>query len=256
MIPALKKAIVSLGLNEHEAVVLMVLLEKSPLPVALVARNAGLNRTTTYGVLKQLSEKGLVSSAKREGAVRYQSLAPEQLPAYIERRRQMLDETKQQVTELIPQLKLLRSKGKSLPKVQFFEGEEGVKQAYEDTLENNKGKVLRNITSVDAIYTNSKLGGDWIEYYIKKRARLGIECRNLAPKSEWAKTSKAEDQKYLRVTKFLPPQYMFEGELDVYDNKVGIFSYARENPVALIIEDETVSDMMRKIFDCLEAVAE
>lgn len=232
---------------------MVVLLENGLMLVAAIAKTAGLNRSTTYGVLKLLSDKGLVSSIKRGVMVRYQSIAPDQLPAYIERRREILAETKQQVLELVPQLKLLRSKWKSLPKVQFFEGAEGVKQAYEDTLDNNKGKLLKDISGVDAAFR--RLGSDWTKYYLQKRARMGIRCIDLAPESIQARKNKMDDEKYLRTTKFLPAQYGFEAELALYDNKVGIFSYAQENPVALIIEDDTVSDMMQKLFDYLETVA-
>jgi len=253
MLPPIKKALETLGLNNNEVAVMDVLLENGPMFVATIAKEAQLNRSTTYGVLKLLSDKGLTSSIKKKGVVRYQSIIPDQLPSYIERRREILAETKQQVAELVPQLKLLRSKGSSLPKVQFFEGEEGVKQAYEDTLENNKGKLLKDISGVDAAFR--RLGSDWAKYYLEKRARMGIKCIDLAPESIQALKNQVDDEKYLRMTKFLPSQYAFEAELALYDNRVGIFSYAQDNPVALIIEDNTVSDMMQKLFDFLETAA-
>lgn len=253
MLPPLKKALEAIGLNKNEVAVLLVLLERGPSLVSSIAKAAKLNRSTAYGVLKLLSDKGLASSVKKEGVVRYQSIAPDQLPGYIERRRDVLAETKQQVVELVPQLKLLRSKGKTLPKVQFFEGEEGVKQAYEDTIENNKGKTLKDITGVDAVFR--RLGEDWVQYYLKKRIRAGISCTDLAPESEWARKMRNDESKYLLNMKFLPVETAFDGEIDLYDNKVAIFSYAQENPVALIIEDDTIADMMNKLFDQLSAGA-
>lgn len=253
MIPSLRKALETLDLNKNELAVLLVLLESSSMLVSSIARTAKLNRSTTYGVLKLLSDKGLASSVKKKGAERYQSITPDQLPNYIERRRDVLAETKQQIAELVPQLKLLRSKGRTLPKVQFFEGVEGVKQAYEDTLENNQGKLLKDISGIDAAFR--RLGEDWATYYLKKRSRMGIKASVLAPEGEWAQKAKADDTKYLRITKFLPAKYGFDAELALYDNKVGIFSYAQENPIALIIEDNTISDMMQKLFDCIGTVA-
>ena len=173
MIPALKNALENIDLHKNELAVLLVLLENSPMLVSSIARAARMNRTTTYGVLKLLAEKGLVSSAMKHGSLRYQSIAPEQLPAYIERRRELLADTKKEIAALVPQLKLLRSKGRALPRVQFFEGEEGVKQAYEDTLEDNKGKKLYGITGVDAVF--KRLGEKWVRYYLEKRKRLGIQ---------------------------------------------------------------------------------
>lgn len=250
MLP-IKKALRSIGLGEKEVSVLMALLEQGPMLAAAIAKTTELNRTTVYGLLKELMGKGLVSQVKNEGADRFSSIAPELLPSYIERKREELAENKKAVEEAVPQLKLLRAKGKTLPKVQFFEGVEGVKQAYEDTIEKNTEKKLRDITGVDAIFR--RLGSQWVEYYLAKRVRAGISCKDLAPESEWARKVKADEDKYMLEMKFLPKEVTFNGEIDIYDNKVAMFSYAQENPIALIIEDETMAEMMKKLFDYIES---
>lgn len=249
--PSVTKAMRSIGLHDKQIRVLNVLLESSPMFASVIARAAKLNRSTTYVILKELQEKGLVSSARESSATRYQSIAPELLPGYIERKREELAESKKEVEDVLPQIKLLRQKRGALPKVQFFEGKEGVEQAYEDTLENNEEKFLRDITGVEAVFT--KLDRTFLTYYLEKRARLGIRCIDLAPESDWARKSKADDEKYLRNTKFLPSKYNFDGEVSIYGNKVGLFSYAQENPIALIVEDQTIADMMKKIFDYIES---
>lgn len=248
--PELKEALASLNLHEKQERVLLVLLHSGSMLASKIAKETRLNRTTTYGVLNDLVEKGLVSESKRAGVTRFQSISPETLPSYIEKEQAKLEVSKKKIEALVPQLTLLRERGRTLPKVQYFEGEEGVKQAYEDTLQNNARKHLRNITGVDAVF--ERLGSDWISYYLKKRTRLGIRCQNLAPESEWAKKSKGDDEKYIRVTKFLPAKYAFDAEFDMYDDKVGIFSYAENNPIAVIIEDATIAHAMRQIFDALE----
>lgn len=248
MLPVLKNALQNIGLSDKQIAVLGVLLESGgPMFVSSVGRAAKLNRTTTYDILKELGVKGLASQVKKEGAVRYQSIAAELLPAYLERRREELEDSKKQLMDIIPQIKLLRAHGKSLPKVQFFEGLDGLKQAYEDTLENNKEKFLRDITGIDAAFNLFDAG--WIEYYLKKRARLGVRCIDLVPDTDWGHKSKIDDEKYIRTTKFLPPEHGFDAEVSIYDNKVGIFSYAENNPVAILIEDDTISGMMKTLFD-------
>ena len=254
MLPELKRVLESIGLHDKQIRVFGVLLESgAPMFVSAVARAAQLNRTTTYDILKELSAKGLASQVKKEGAVRYQSIAAELLPAYVERRREALEESKKQLAHIIPQIKLLHSKGKALPKVQFFEGEEGVKQAYEDTLENNQEKFLRDITGLDAAFNH--LDNKWITYYLEKRTRLGIKCIDIVPEGEWAHASKADDEKYIRETKFIPGKFDFASEVSIYDNKVGVFSYAKGNPVAVIIEDDTISHMMKQLFDFMQTAA-
>ena len=254
MPPAVTKALKEIGLSDKEVAVLVVLLEHGPMLVSAIAKQARINRTTAYGLLKELMAKSLVSQVKKEGADRFQSIAPELLPAYIERRRDILADSKKAVEEAVPQIKLLRAKGKSLPKVQFFEGAEGVQQAYEDTLENNKEKFMRDLTGIDAAYSN--LDPKFVQYYLNKRTKLGIRATYIAPKTEAAIEATKEDEKYIRKAKFIPPQYVFESEVCIYDNKDGIFSYAKENPVALIIEDDTIAHTMKTLFDYIESTTE
>ena len=93
MPPEIRKALKEIGLSDKETAVLLVLLEKGPLYAAAIAKAAKLNRTTAYGILKELSGKGLASQIKRGGADQWQSIAPELLPGYIERRRDALTES-------------------------------------------------------------------------------------------------------------------------------------------------------------------
>src|SRR6185369_6945513 len=113
------------------------------------------------------------------------------------------------------QIKLLRAKGKVLPKVQFFEGKEGVEQAYEDTLVNNKGKMLYDITGIDAVY--SRLDPKFIQYYLNKRKALGIKAVYIAPKTQNALLATKDDAKYIRSVRFIPPRYVFDSEISIYD---------------------------------------
>jgi len=251
--PAITKALEQIGLGDKHIKVLIVLLESGSMFAAAIARSAKLNRTTTYGILKDLQARGLVSSAKEQSATKYQSIAPELLPGYIERRREDLAESKREIQEMLPQLKLMRSKRNRLPKVQFFEGKEAVEQAYEDTLEGNNERFLRDITGIDAVFTN--LDQKFLKYYLEKRSKLGIKCIDIAPATDAARKSKKDDKKYLRTTKFIPEKFNFEGEVSIYGDKVGIFSYAHENPMALIIEDSTIAAMMKQLFDYIDSTA-
>lgn len=247
-----KKSLQKLGLREKEVAVLLVLLEHGPMLVAAIAKASKLNRTTTYGLLKELAEHGLVTSAKKDGATRYQSISPDLLPAYIERRGKDLLDTKDEIAKLIPQVKLLRAKGSALPKVQFFEGIEGVQQAYEDKIEGNVGKRLYEFTGMDQAY--EKLG-PFIQYFIKKRVATKTYSEYIAPDTPFARTEADLDEKYYRKVKFIPPQFAMETEISIYDNKVSLTSFSAEHPVSVLIEDENIARTMKKIFDYVQSTA-
>ena len=252
MPPTIKRALESIGLGDKESRVLLVLLENGPMFAAAVARLAKLNRTTTYGILKELASKGLVSSSSG-AATKYQSISPELLPAYIERRGNELLEMQKQVSEVVPQLKLLRAKGKILPKVQFFEGKEGIEQAYEDKLTNRASKTIYEFTGMDAGYEG--LGAKFVEYYLKKRTSAQIKSEYIAPDTPFARKEAENDEKYYRKVKFIPPQFAMETEISIYENKVSLTSFSTENPVSVLIEDENIAKTMKKLFDYVQSTA-
>jgi sugar-specific transcriptional regulator TrmB len=251
MIPSLKKALEVLGLTEKQTLVLGVLLEGGPMLVAAIAKATKLNRTSTYDLVHELSGLGLVTRVKKEGAERYQAIDPELLPAYLERRREVLEESKRQLSELLPQLKLLRSRGKSITRVQYFEGVEGIKQAYEGTITNNHSKVMYGFLGTDAVVR--LMDPSWPPYYIGKRVAQGVKAYTIAIDTPSSRHYKGIDEKHLRVTKLLPPGYDFEIELVTYDDKVLITSFSQEKPLSVLIEDEKIAELMIALFKYMDS---
>lgn len=251
MIDTIKKALNELGLSNNETNVLLVLLQERSLKVHAVSKFANLNRTTTYGVLKSLITKGLVSSINRKGISEFQAIEPDHLVNYIDKKQQELNTQKEEIKKVLPELKKMQTKKNPFPRVRFFEGLSGMKQAYEDTLENNREKKLLDLTGTDAVF--KRMGQEWVEYYVQKRTRLGIACIDIAPNTEWSRASRQRDEELLRVTKLIPERYSFDTEIDIYDNKIGIFSFSENQPLAVIIEDEKISHTLKMLFQYIES---
>ena len=75
-----------------------------------------------------------------------------------------------------------------------------------------------------------------------------IECTVIAPDTEWSAIMKKDDEKYKRTTKLIPQDFSFDSEIDIYDNKVGIFTFSQEHPIAVLIEDDTIHATMKTLF--------
>ncbi|OGE77878.1 MAG: hypothetical protein A2751_02430 [Candidatus Doudnabacteria bacterium RIFCSPHIGHO2_01_FULL_46_14] len=247
MIAELHKILQSLNLDQKETAVLILLLEEGKLRVRDIAKFAKINRTTAYGILKTLMNRGLVSQTKEKGVLMFQSIEPAHLINYVERLESNLSETKKEIKSILPQLSRLRRQKSVFPRIQFFEGIEGIKQAYEDTLINNEEKTLRDFTGTDAIFR--EMPHEWVEYYLQKRARSGIKCLDIAPDTEWSRKSQTRDKELLRETKLIPEQFAFDTEIDVYDNKTAIMSFSEKEPIAVIIEDNNIAKTMKKLFE-------
>lgn len=249
----IRKVFETLGLTTKEILVFSTLLSGGSMLAAGIAKATRINRTTVYGLLKELEDKALVTSTTKGSVTRFQSIAPELLPGYIERRMQQLTDSKKVVEDALPQIKLIRSRAAQIPKVQLFEGRDGVEQAYEDMLTNTPDKKILALTGLEGVVNN--LDPKFVDYFIKSRMRLGISADYIVPDTAIAREATLDDARKMRAAKFIPGRYDFNTEICMYGNRVGIYSYAQENPVALIIEDDTISRAMRQIFAFIDSQA-
>ena len=152
------------------------------------------------------------------------------------------------VKELIPNLKSTHNVS-DRPVVRFYEGEEGLKHAYEDTLTSRE--PIRAYASVENMHAG--LPGYFPKYY-KRRAEKGISIRAIVPVSPESlarvKLNKAEK----REIAFVPPdKYSFSPEINIYDNKVMIASWKEK--LGIIIESREIADAMKKVYELAWAEA-
>lgn len=249
----LQETLSDTGLSEAEIKVFVFLLQHDVgLRVSDISRRTRTNRTTLYGILKSLAERGLVSSSEQRGVLLFQSIQPHLLVDYLERAQERLAKNIKKVEEIVPDITRLRNKEKGYrPQMQFFDGTEGIKQAYEDPLRNNKEKVIYGFGGIHAIYNLMSM--DWIDYYLKKRPALGIKWLALAVDSPASRAMSKRDTVQLRTTKFLPAEFNFDIELGAYDDKTLIVSFAEDHPWALIITDKKIAETIKALFRYIDS---
>ncbi len=240
-----------IGLGDKEVTLLTTLFQYQNIKASDLARHARLNRSTTYAVLKNLVKRGLVTTVEEYGVAAYNPIDPSLLPSYIDRQRDLLGAKKAEIEKILPELERVRENADVLPRVTFFAGAEGVKQAYEDTLDNNKGKVIYVFSGPDSVF--KEFGEEYVNYYVQKRTRLGIKSFQVAPATEWGKFIKENDSKYIRVTKLIPAEYAFDTEMVIYDNKLGIFSFSKNKLMAVIIEDAAIANTVLALFRYIDS---
>jgi sugar-specific transcriptional regulator TrmB len=249
----LVEALADSGLNETEVRVFVFLLQHEiGLRVSDLARKIRLNRTTLYGILSSLSEKGLVSSSEQRGVLLYQSIQPHLLVDYLGRMQERLARNAKRVAAIVPEISRIRSQEERYrPRMKFFDGAEGIKHAYEDLVRNNKEKVVYGFTGIHAIY--NLMGMDWIDYILKKRPSMGIKWLALAVDSPISREMSKYDKEQLRVTKFLPPEFNFDIEIAAYDDNAFIVSFAEDHPWAMIITDKKIAETIKALFRYIDS---
>jgi len=121
------KELIEAGFSEKEASVYLAILELGEGNIAQITRKSNIKRATVYLEIDSLKNKGFVSLIKRKG----RSIYLAENPLRIEER---LMEKKETISKLMPQLLSIANAMNHKPKVRYFEGSDGLKEVYKNTL--------------------------------------------------------------------------------------------------------------------------
>jgi sugar-specific transcriptional regulator TrmB len=238
----LTKLFQNLGLTDKEAKVYLASLEIGTNPVSEIGKKSKINRVTTYDILEKLIKKGLVNYIVRRNIKYFSATDPELIATEYRRRAEEL-------YVALPELKKLHGET-SVHKVQYFEGLEGIKRVYEDSLagENPASTGILNFANAKSIRSI------WPTYendYTKKRIEKGILLKNIAPDEEFGRIIQAQDKDNLSETRLIPKEkFSFTNEIIIYDDKVAIISIAAD-PLAILIENRDIAQSQRTIFNLI-----
>src|SRR3989344_8525181 len=242
------ETMVMAGFSENESAVFLALLELGRGTVTQITRKAGLNRTTGYDILDSLVLKGLANVSGKEPKQEYNSESPDRLVVILEKQAQEAEKRISEIKKIIPDLKSIHTVA-GRPKVRFYEGVQGLKDVYEDTLTSHE--EIRAYANVDQMH--QALIGYFPKYY-ERRASKGISIRAIIPNSPVGKNRASEDETEKRESALVPvDKYNFSPEINIYDNKVMIASWKEK--LGIIIESHEIADAMKKVFELAWAEA-
>ena len=221
--------------SEKEIEVYVSLLKLGSSIASDIAKQAKINRSTTYVILGALLERDLIKVNERRGAKMYVANPPENLVKYFESAEKEFGEFARVIKKMLPELKKQYASVATKPKVRFYEGSEGVKTVYEDALSS-----LEMIRTYALNKEEGKVMDEDAQKYFDDLARKNIRVRVLMPENS-EKTELAG-----RKGKVSIPQD-FSPEISIYDNKISFASPAEE--FALIIESPELARALKKAFD-------
>ncbi len=237
-----------LSLSEREANVYLSLLDLSHATVTQVSRKAGINRTTGYDILDSLVHKNLVRLSGKEPKEVYVAESPEKILALLEKK--LADTSKQLQTakEYMPRLKAMHN-SKKRAQVRFYEGIDGLKEVYEDTLTSTETIVA--FASYEGI--QNTLGNYFPKYY-KRRAEKNIRAIGILPETP-ATVERAKHDKNEKRELVIVPKEMFDitPDIEIYDNKIMIASC--RDKLGIIIESDEIAHAMKAVFKLAYAEA-
>lgn len=241
---SLEQSLAQFGFDNKEAKVYLATLELGTAKAMDIARKAGIERTTSYDILTKLAQQGLIGKYVKKGVHYYIAAEPRKI-------QHQLEEKQRAFSQLLPELLGIYNTLTAKPKIQYYEGVEGIKSALDDTL-TTRDKKLRSIFSIIDLFKVP--GRTYTENYVKRRIEAGINLQVIRSKLKdvpeyWPGST--EDRRSLR---YAPNSMVFSMTTYLYDNKVVLISSKKEN-FGMIIESEEYHQTMSHMFDALWQVS-
>ncbi|MBI1755038.1 helix-turn-helix domain-containing protein, partial [Candidatus Azambacteria bacterium] len=202
------------GLSEKEAKVYFASLELGPATATKIAEKAGVNRATTYVEIESLMKMGLVSTFEKNKTTLFAAQNPAILKRILLRREERLKASALSLENLLPELLNMYEYAEEKPKVQYYEGKEGLLAIQEDFLK-TKDKKIEEIYSSDDLY--GVFTQDELRKSLLMRQQKKIKVRALYTR----KGGKFSDIAPLNDMRILPQgQFPIHSDILIYGNKV------------------------------------
>ena len=230
-----------IGLSEKEIAIYLTCLQLGPAPVRKIGERAGINRGTTYDILKSLQELGLISYYHKDKHQYFIAEDPVTLHDALEQKQQALEKTKSEIDAILPELRSLYDKAATKPVVKYYESERGVKTILKDVISScRQGSKHYYVFSSSTIrpYLYSAYRNFTLD---RIKAGVRVQTISIGPGGE---TKGLDERKWLNKEQGSPTYTL------IYENKVAMISVnINKNQIGVIIEDKNIFATQKMLFE-------
>ncbi len=223
------------GLTKNESLVYRALLELGPSLAGQISRKTGLHRRTVYDTTEMLIQKGLIGYILKNNRRLFEAASPNK---FLE----ILKEKENMISEILPEMLGFYKKTREREETNFYKGKAGLKTVFQNQLEEAK-----EILILGASYSAFEVLPFYFKWYDLERKKKKIKVRILASQ----KLKKIP----LAEIRYLPQKYSSPLALNIYGNKVAIILWKKENPIAILIKDNEISEGYKKYFELMWKIA-
>jgi sugar-specific transcriptional regulator TrmB len=242
----IKPMLEGIGLSEKEADVYMCLLEKGTATIEEVMKETELKRGVTYNALYKLKELDLLTSFTVGKKVSFSLAPPHTLSALARKKQQEAQLVSASIEHLVPQLQKKYKLLKGKPTVQYYEGEDGLREALNDLMISNVNEVFGCI-DLEEMYKSFPSYAE--EEDIPSRKERNIFSYALFTDSTLARKLHKRDSQDLRETHLINGEkYPIPAQIDVYGDKVAMFSFQKGDFIGIILQNEDFATSLRSVF--------
>ncbi len=228
------KILENIGLTQNQSTTYLSLLKLGLSTAQQIIRESGMHRSRVYDSLEKLQELGLVSSVVKDYRQYFQAVAPERLFS-------ILEEKKQALKKILPQLKQLKGMKKDEIYASIYKGKEGLKTIHSEMLKESKD--IRVLGAKGKIFSA-------LEYFMpnfeKERIKKKMKWICLCDQKEF---QKKDAKRNLFKIKVLPPGFDSSSVVNIFGDKVAIILWKEKYPTGFMIKYKEIANSFRKCFE-------
>jgi sugar-specific transcriptional regulator TrmB len=238
----LKKA----GLSAEEAQVYMSLIESGAQSATQLGLGTNVARTYVYAVTKSLIAKNLAKESKRGRLTVFEATSPDHLLSLIEAKKLEVTAAERELEGVLGVLKSKFSSVEAKPVVTYFEGVEGIKKVYKDTL--SVGQPILALVETSKVHPEIY---EWVtKEYAPRRIQARISVKAIVTSGPSTEAYTELNEREFRETRLVDSsQFPFEHEINIYGDKLAIINHNKESKlIGIIIENKATSDTFKSWF--------
>lgn len=241
------EALRKFGLAEKEAKVYLSLLGLGEALASEIAAKTNIARQLIYDLFERLIELGLVSFVIKDNKKYFKAASPEQLAS-------ILKEKQRAIQEAMPELKKIQAfEEHKKPKIEVYEGVEGLKTILNDVLRTEKKELI--------VYGSSKSSFEvmplFMENWHNRRIKQKLKTRIVYNETEETKKRIKEFKQTLKLmeVKYLPVEASTPTSNLIYGNKIALIVLLKNEPYATLIESRELKEIYTAYFEAIWKLA-
>lgn len=246
---ALKKNLHNIGLDPDEVTIYLRALELGSATVLQFAQKVDIPRTTIYLLIDSLIEKGLLIQTTQGKRKLFVAAPPDKLLHIADEKKMSIDRTLHSLYNDISQLKALYNLKIDKPKVRYYEGVEGLKEIYEETL------LHTHICIHSMTQHGAELLADYLPGYYDRLTQRMIFTQEIVSDSTQDKQYQHNYSTARNEVLCIPAKYATNTDYLIYGDTVTFITYKAGKPYAIAMEDKEIVHFERIRFLMLWNVA-
>ncbi len=236
--PELIKTLEEYGLKERHAKIYLSLLSIGTGSIQMVSKKCGYARSTCESVLRQLQQKGFVSSFKKKKVCHYNAEDPHQLVDTAEQKAELL-------RLALPKFIDLYKSHESTPTMRYYEGKAGMRIVLREILDEAKSLIC--LGSADDLFQTIL---KYTENFIAERIKRKIHLRVILKDTPFARQRKSVERENLMQVKITSSKHPITSLMYIWNHKVAMFSLQKDI-AALVIDSDELTNMQRSMFETM-----